>query len=380
MKLIQGIKSLNQAQRMFFISTFISSIYTIYTFCNFVPEVFWSVMVSSVTLVLCFIYLSFFAVYSNRWKKGDVILLILTFITVFHLPSHFISTSRIAYKKEIYDDELIKIDKIILGWLVKDGQVSLYIDQNNFIGPHTTFGKFLNNSLQFFYFYYYIIPYVTMHFISLMNCLKEVIFRFKNNGRKSISYTQRWSNTHFIFGTYLLTCILVFFTNTLIPASSPRKHLSEKFIHPLNLSGFGKYLNKKTKDDKSANSFPSGHVAEILSIGLSYIITGDYLIGIIVIIFSFLIAMATLFLRYHYFCDIIAAVICSFISLSINYFFGYKIYLKQSGRKSMKIKGINRSLGIINVNANIIIIDKENNSGNSLKEKNHQELVEEKDN
>ena len=172
MKLIQGIKSLNQAQRMFFISTFISSIYTIYTFCNFVPEVFWSVMVSSVTLVLCFIYLSFFAAYSNRWKKGDVILLILTFITVFHLPSHFISTSRIAYKKEIYDDELIKIDKIILGWLVKDGQVSLYIDQNNFIGPHTTFGKFLNNSLQFFYFYYYIIPYVTMHFISLMNCLK----------------------------------------------------------------------------------------------------------------------------------------------------------------------------------------------------------------
>ena len=361
MKLIQGFKSLNQAQRMFFISTFISSIYTIYTFCNFVPEVFWSVMVSSVTLVLCFIYLSFFAAYSNRWKKGDVILLILTFITVFHLPSHFISTSRIAYKKEIYDDELIKIDKIILGWLVKDGQVSLYIDQNNFIGPHTTFGKFLNNSLQFFYFYYYIIPYVTMHFISLMNCLKEVIFRFKNNGRKSISYTHRWSNTHFIFGTYLLTCVLVFFINTLIPASSPRKHLSEKFIHPLNLSGFGKYLNKKTKDDKSANSFPSGHVAEILSIGLSYIITGNYLIGIIVIIFSFLIAMATLFLRYHYFCDIIAAVICSLISLSINYFFGYKIYLKQSGRKSMKIKGINRSLGIINVNANMDIIEKEKN-------------------
>ena len=379
MKLIQGFKSLNAAQKMFFISTFISCFFTIYLLFSFVPVIFWSLMVSLVVLILCYIYLSKYAAYPNKWKKGDIILLILTFTTVFFLPSHFMASARITFKKELNDDLLMKIDNILLGWLIKDGQVSLYIDQNNFIGPHTTLGKFLNNTLQIVYFYYYIIPYISMHFFSLANCGKEVLFRFQNKGKKSISYTQRWSNTHFIFGTYLLTCDLVFFTNTIIPASSPRLYLSDKFIHPLNLSGFAKYLNSKTHEDKSANSFPSGHVAEILTIGLAYILTGNIILGVIVIFFSFLIAMATLFLRYHYFCDIIAAIICSFIALMINYFFGYRIYLKKKGTKKLKIKNINRSLGIINVNMNMDIAKKGNKpDSDAQKDKNHAELVEEK--
>ena len=326
MKLIKGFKSLNDAQKMFFVSTFISCFYTIYLLFRFVPEIFWSIFFSSIILILCNIYLSYYAAYPNKWEKGDIILLFLTFLTGFFLPSHFMSTAEIIYKKELKDDLLIKVDNITLGWLFKDGQISLYIDRNNFIGPHTTFGKFLNNSLQIFYSLYYIIPYITMHFFSLVNCGKEVLFRFQNNGKKSLSYTQRWSNTHFVFGTYLLACIFVFFINSLVPASSPRKYLSEKFIHPLNLNGFAKYLNSKSKYERSANSFPSGHVAEILSIGLAYILTGNYIIGGIVISCSFLIAIATLFLRYHYFCDIVAAIVCSFVALMINYFFGYKIY------------------------------------------------------
>jgi membrane-associated phospholipid phosphatase len=295
-----------------------------------------------------------------------------------------VGTSRIAYKKELFDDYLIKIDKFILGWFAKDGQISLYLDQNNFIGPHTTFGRFLNNSLQIFYFFYYLIPYIAMHFMSLLNCGKEVLFRFENKGRKSPSYTHRWSKTHFLFGTYLLTCVFVFFTNTLIPASSPRKHLADKYIHPLELSGFARYLNKKCKDDKSANSFPSGHVAEVLSIGLSYVMVKNYIMGIVIIFCSFLIGMATLFLRYHYFCDILAAIVCSLLSLSINYIFGYKIYLKEKENegKNLEIKDNNKSLGIINVNINMDSSQKENklNIGklNDKIDKNHVELVEEK--
>jgi hypothetical protein len=230
-----------------------------------------------------------------------------------------------------------------LGWLVKDGQVSLYLDQNNFIGPHTTLGKFLNNSLQIFYFSYYIIPYITMHFMALMNCGKEIIFRFQNKGKKSFSYSHRWSNTHFIFGTYLLTCVFIFFTNTLVPASSPRNYLSDKYIHTLDLSGFANYLNKKCKDDKSANSFPSGHVGEILSIGLAFMCIKNYYLGIIVIFCSFLISLATLFLRYHYFCDIIMAVFLAFVSFGINYFFGLRRYRKYVKEYQTHIKIMNDS-------------------------------------
>ena len=165
-----------------------------------------------------------------------------------------------------------------------------------------------------------------MHFMSLLNCLKEVLFRFQNNGKKSVCYVHRWSKTHFIFGSYLLTCIFVFFTNTLVPAGSPRKFLSDKYVHPLELSGFARYLNKKCKDDKSANSFPSGHVAEILSIGLAFYATKHKFTGKLIIYNSGLIAFATIFLRYHYFCDIIAAVIIAFISFEINYIIGLKRY------------------------------------------------------
>ena len=84
-----------------------------------------------------------------------------------------------------------------------------------------------------------------------------------------------------------------------------------------------------------------------------------------------------MFLRYHYFCDIVAAVICAVLSLVINYYFGYKIYLKKR-RKNLVIKDSNKSLGIINVDINIDSDNKENNiEAIDKKDKNHIELVEE---
>ena len=96
MKLLKGFSVLNPAKKMFFISTFISSMYTVYLLFNFTVHCLYGIMVSSVTLILSYIYLSNYSSYPNKWKIGDILLLILTFITVFHLPSHFIATSRLA--------------------------------------------------------------------------------------------------------------------------------------------------------------------------------------------------------------------------------------------------------------------------------------------
>lgn len=343
MKILRGLKTLNPIYQMFFISTLISCFFTVYLVAHLEIETLYSVMVSSVTLVMIIIYLTKYAAYPSKWKKGDTFLLILTFITVFHLPSHFIAAGRICFRREKKDDLLIEIDKYILGWLVKDGKISLWIDNNDYIGPHTLVGKFLNNTLQILYFFYYLIPYVSMHFMSLLNCLREVIFRFKHNGLKSTSYKKNWNTTLFVFSVYLLTCVFVFFVNTLVPATSPRKHLKNEFTHPLNLSGFGKYLNIRSKDERSANSFPSGHVAEILSIGLSYYAAKDKFTGKLIIFFSGSIALATLFLRYHYFCDIIMAVFLSFLSFGFNYFFGLRRYRKYIKAYQINFKIMNDS-------------------------------------
>lgn len=343
MNILKGFKFLNPIYQMFFISTLISCFFTIYLVAHLEIETLYSVMVSSVTLIMMIIYLTKFAAYPFKWKKGEIFLLILTFITVFHLPSHFVSAGRISYRREKKDDLLIKIDKYILGWLVKEGKISAWIDNNDYIGPHTYFGQFINNSLQIFYFFYYLIPYVSMHFMSLLNCLREIIFRFKHDGFKSTSHKKNWNTTLFVFGVYLLTCVFVFFVNTLVPATSPRKYLKDEFTHPLKLSGFGKYLNKKCKDERSANSFPSGHVAEILSIGLAYNAAKNKIAGQLIIFFSVLIAISTLFLRYHYFCDIIMAVFLAFLSFGINYFFGLKRYRKYNKEHESISKILNDS-------------------------------------
>ena len=341
MKIIKVFRSLNPIYKMFIITSTIYSLFPIYLAFNFTPEIGYSIMVSSVTLIMIIIYLKKYAAYPSKWKIGDIFLLILTFITVFLLPANFVCTGIIALKKENKDNLLMKIDKYLLGWLVKDGQISLWIDNNNYIGPHTLIGEFLNNTLQICYFSYYVIPYITMHFINLLNCGREIIFRYQNNGFKSSTYNKNWNNTLFLFSVYLLTCLFVFTINTLVPATSPRKYMKTKFKHPLILSGFGNYLNQRCKADKSANSFPSGHVAEVLSIGLSYMATREYDIGIIIIIFSFLICLATLFLRYHYFCDLLMGVLVALLSFYINYCFGFKKSLKY--KKYYKIKNINSS-------------------------------------
>ena len=337
MKIIKGFRSLNPKYKMFIITSTIYSLFPIYLAFNFTPEIGYSIMVSTVTLIMIIIYLQKYAAYPSKWKIGDIFLLILTFITVFLLPANFVCTGIIALKKENKDNLLMKIDKYLLGWLVKDGQISLWIDNNNYIGPHTLIGEFLNNTLQICYFSYYIIPYITMHFINLLNCGREIIFRYQNNGFTSCTYNKNWNNTLFLFSVYLLTCLFVFTINTLVPATSPRKYMKTKFKHPLILSGFGNYLNQRCKADKSANSFPSGHVAEVLSIGLSYMATGEYDIGIIIIIFSFLIGLATLFLRYHYFCDLLMGVFVALLCFYINYCFCFTKSLKYKKYFDVKI-------------------------------------------
>ena len=342
MLFLKGFNYLNPNYKIFFCSSFISCIFTVYLVCNFVPETFYGILVSTTILIMSGIYLNKYAAYPSKWKIGEIILIIIVFITVFNLPSHFVASSRIVIKKKPKDDLLLKIDKFLLGWMIEDGQISLWIDQNNYIGPHTILGMFINNFLQINYFFYYLIPYVTMHFINLLNCLREIIFRYQNKGFRSITCRKNWNNTLFLFSVYILTCVFVFFINTLVPATSPRKYLKHKFKHPLILSGFGQFLNKKCKDEKSANSFPSGHVAEIVSIGFSYLATKEYTIGIIVLFNTILIALATLFLRYHYFCDILMALIVASLSFILNYYFGYKKYLENLKNNDIKFKNMKK--------------------------------------
>ena len=113
---------------------------------------------STTTIIISIIYLSKYAAYPSKWKVGEIILIILIFIAAFHLTSHFVASSRIEIKKQAKDNLLIKIDKYLLGWLIKDGQISLWIKNNKYIGLQTILGMLMNNALQISYFFYYLVP------------------------------------------------------------------------------------------------------------------------------------------------------------------------------------------------------------------------------
>lgn len=344
-------KSLQSMKKIFILTALISSCLSIYLSLYFTIELLFSLIVSIITIFLIIIYKLKFENNHNQWFYEDIILCVIMLIMILHLPSYYLSCSRITYKMKKKDDSIIKIDSYILGWLFKDGQLSLYLDNNNYIGPHTTLGQLINNILQIFYLFYYIIPYTTLYAIFEANCIKEIIYRYINKGRKSCTYDLHWKNTFFIFGVYNLSYVLVFFINSCIPAGSPRQFLKNEYNHPIKLSGFSKFLNDTCKDDKSANSFPSGHVAETICIAFAYFGMGKKLEGFLLFFCSLMIVLATLFLRYHYFVDVLCALSISGFCFFFNYYFGYIKNEDKMDKKQQKddvIFMINENGDIIN--------------------------------
>ena len=318
---IETFQNLKKTEKFFFSVLFISFFFSLYIVIHHQPMGSTTLLIGSITLILVLINLS---IYHNEkyWLQKEIFMFILLLYLATHLPIYFVASARIAISKKLNDEKILKIDEMILGFLFPKGQFALYIDKNNIFGPHKPIGKFINNTLQICYFFYYLIPYISMYVMLYANCVKETIYRCLNNKKISVTYNKNWNNILFVFGVYHLTLYVVLTINSLIPAGSPRIYIKEDFYNPLTLTGFAKFLNRVCKDSKSANSFPSGHVAEPLSIALSLLGIKWKITGIIVLICTILMCWATLFLRYHYFIDIVFSVLIAMGTYFIGKYFG----------------------------------------------------------
>ena len=320
--IIETYKNLRKTEKFFFTVLLISFIFSLYIAIHKKQMAQTTLIIGTLTLILVIINLKFYNYQKNLFIRETLMFILLLFLAT-HLPIFFVGAARIAISKNLQDEKIIKYDEKILGFLFPRGQLALYLDKNNILGPHKPIGKFINNTLQICYFFYYLIPYITMYVMLYANCVKETIYRCLNKGKMSSTYIKNWDKILFLFGVYHLTLYIVFTINTLIPAGSPRIFIKNEFHNPLTLTGFAKFLNRVCRDSKSANSFPSGHVAEPLSIAFSLFGIKWRITGMIVSICSFLMFLATLFLRYHYFVDVVFSVIIAFLSYSLGVFFGF---------------------------------------------------------
>lgn len=68
MNMIRGFYSIGPTYKMFFISTFISSMLVVYLMFDFVPEIGYSILVTSTILILCYIFLAKYAAFPKSGK------------------------------------------------------------------------------------------------------------------------------------------------------------------------------------------------------------------------------------------------------------------------------------------------------------------------
>lgn len=92
--------------------------------------------------------------------------------------------------------------------------------------------------------------------------IQEIKYRFKHNGEKSPTYYEKWRRYYFLGATFIFSYLPVIFVNLLTPAWSPRIYIESMFTHQVKYFSILRFLNVQKKE--SANSFPSGHLAETL--------------------------------------------------------------------------------------------------------------------
>ena len=167
----------------------------------------------------------------------------------------------------------------------------------------------------------------------------------------------------------------VIFGNILFPAWSPRLYLEEYYTKELKFY----YLIQKIsiRKNHSANSFPSGHIAETSVFIYAMHLFGYKKLEAFVFICSFNICLATMILRCHYFADVCISIPIGIWAFYLVYRFGYlsekkrlayveleKISDHEINRISMD--GNNNNYNTFNNNNNNVNIDNKDNDINKV--------------
>ncbi|MCQ2820643.1 MAG: phosphatase PAP2 family protein [archaeon] len=264
----------------------------------------------------------------DQWKAREILKIILIFLLLFHLVPYFLITGKINVQRDQYDKVFFAADNFLLGWLWPYGQLGLELDQSPRLNSTTIAGKTINSIFLFFYMSYYFVPIACILGHPLYMLINELLYLWENKGNISDTYKQSWNNFYFIASTFILTYIPVLVLNTIFPAISPRIYIDHLYTHELKF--FFPFSLIPHNDNESANSFPSGHVAESVCFFLTLHVIGYNKLKYVPLIFGTMIAWSTLILRKHYFVDILVGGLIALGAFLLPYFLGYKMDLKQT--------------------------------------------------
>lgn len=307
----------NYQKEVFYFSVLVDFLFSIYLLRYKSVIAIWGIFLGSVAIT-CIVLIEK-KIFKN-WKLEEGIRTFLFVSLGFHLTSFYHTSSRICYKSEKYDHAFLAMDDFLLGWIFPKGQIALWIENQKYINPTTYIGIFINTVMIIFYSLYFLVHILVLS-VHLLIYWKELKYRLRNGGKVSKIYEKILNNFYFSYATFILSYIPVLFINLLYPGWSPRIYIKDEYKTELKFVPFLKFLNICKKE--SANTFPSGHIAESLAHFFTLHKIKYNKTKWIVFVIAFFIFWSTLLLRKHYFIDLVAGILISIISYLIPFIFGY---------------------------------------------------------
>jgi len=280
----------------------------------------------SILILVSYVFTSFAK--NNKWYLYSITVLAVGLgLTI---PSFFEATGAVVIGTErhlsTWDGKLVNADSSLLGWIFPKGQMGLFFDKSTVAGPYSFIGELSTEIFQLSYISYYIWGYF-MEIYILFNLWKC----YKSKDAAQMKMMPIWDQRLKMFiCSWISTYFVVFSINLLFPAVSPRVYLNKDYENKLTGFGFAGFVRDKIENAAkgSFGSFPSGHIATSWAISFaSYPISHTY--AFVSGVAAFLITIATMYLRYHYFVDFLAAIPVIIICLLFGGFYSLSS-LKQS--------------------------------------------------
>jgi len=248
---------------------------------------------------------------SKPWPTRFALFLLLVLSPlIFFVGSNAVNRARYEDQKLglLFDRLFLELDNLVLGAFFPRGQVSLLLDQAPLIGVKSFLGRCLTEVLEIAYFSYYFWGNALIVYLAYM------YFRGKQvqiPGQPSLTPNQQWRRLVLLLSAWVSAHMLNFLLSLRFPVVSPRVFIADYYENPIRGILFGDMLRSMTTAlaANTFSAFPSGRcglswlaVSMARAVGIRQYYTASLVAAV-------LITIGSLFLRYNYAVDIIAAIV-----------------------------------------------------------------------
>lgn len=253
--------------------------------------------VQNYTLTLTVIGLAAFA--SMVWlrpKQRKRWIIPLTLVLGITVPVYYVTSGQAIQALELsrMTETIMKIESLLFSPFFTDGHISLSIDRSHWLNPQAPLGKVFTEFFQIMYFSYYLWGFLLMA-LGIYWVRKD----YKENHLYLMSFTCTW------IGAFTLNYLFYM----IVPVVGPEITLSGRYKNPLEGIWIAPWIHRFIDDNHTTleDCFPSGHVALSWVTAFLALRVLDGL-GRILVFCAISVTLATIYLRYHYIVDVIAAI------------------------------------------------------------------------